>query len=238
MAWRAHAGDGKYAFSLTTFDPQGKLGQVERATQAAAQGPPLWGLVLEESDEVVFCCPQVLPPGAVDDGTPRFARVSSEIMVAHTGLSADGRLLLTAAQRMALQHEYTFDENMSIASFLEELSLLLQEYTMKPGVRPFGATLLVAYVPTAERQLTEGHRHAVLYRVDPSGSVLLLGKSAAVNGRFDNLESLSSKDELIQKMHAWLGQQPAREAPSSSITILAATLTREGAFDVSHHQIE
>jgi len=241
-------GDGKYAYSLTTFDQHGKLGQVERALEAAAKGPPIFGVALEDS--VIFCCPQALPcaPLDLDDGTPRFGKVSPEIMLSHSGLSADGRLLMAAAQRLAIQHEYTFDEYIRIETFLEELSLLVQEYTMKPGARPFGATILVAYVPTAERQLTEGHRYPAIYRVDPSGSVTFLGKVAALNGGLedytDRLESISEKDALVSELHSALTRmvrtQPTGEGPEEPrrrpYPILSGTLCREGLFQVCQHK--
>jgi 20S proteasome alpha/beta subunit len=132
--------DERYSYSLTTFDPSGKLNQVERAMQAAEQGTPVVAVV--KTDSVILAAPQVLPSPAftLDDGTSRFLLLTPEIMISHSGLSADGRILVAAAQRLAVEHEYTFDENISVGIFLEELSLLFQEYTMKPATRPFGAS--------------------------------------------------------------------------------------------------
>jgi 20S proteasome subunit alpha 2 len=178
--------DGRYSFSLTTFDPSGKLGQVERASQAAAKGTPVLALIRPSA--ILFASPQALPsPLIEDDGTSRFARVTSEIVVSHSGLSADGRVLVAAAQRMAVEHEYTFDEEIRVEIFLEELSLLFQEYTMKAAARPFGATLVVAYLPK-QRFLTDKHARPQLYRIDPSGSVLALGDHAIVNDSFGRTE--------------------------------------------------
>ena len=91
----------------------------------------------------------------MDDGTPRFAAVTPEIVVAHSGLAADGRVLLAAAQRLAVEHEYTFgngnEQHLDVAIFLEEMALLLQSYTRKPATRPFGASLVVAYLPMGDR---------------------------------------------------------------------------------------
>ena len=81
--------DGRYSFSLTTFDPQGKLAQVERATRAASLGTPVIGVCTQHG--VYLCAPQILPsPLMIDDGTARFFSISKTIAVAHSGI--DGRI--------------------------------------------------------------------------------------------------------------------------------------------------
>ena len=109
--------DGRHSFSLTTFDPTGKLGQVERASIAASLGTPLVA-VCRQSEvgvwKVVLAAPQILSsPFVRDDGTARFSPVTSQILVAHTGISADGRVIVAAAQRLAVEHAFTFGEEAS-----------------------------------------------------------------------------------------------------------------------------
>jgi hypothetical protein len=43
-SWQA---EGRYSFSLTTFDPTGKLGQFKRVMEAAVQGTPIVGLIVK-----------------------------------------------------------------------------------------------------------------------------------------------------------------------------------------------
>lgn len=233
-------GNGRYSYSLTTFDPSGKLGQVERAMQAAEQGTPIIALI--RSDGVIFAAPQVLPAFALDDGTARFSLVTPEIMVAHSGLSADGRILVAAAQRLALDHEYTFDEKIDIDIFLEELSLLFQEYTMKPAARPFGASLVVAFMPQSDFVLNPD---PALYRIDPSGNVESLDNCTVVHGSLertdvhkklkaiaDGRSEVLIKDSLptvVDILRNALHEQRAskRGDKFDDLTILTATLCRE-----------
>ena len=69
---------------------------------------------------------------------------------------------------------------------------------MKPGARPFGVTLLVAYAPSVNvpedggdspagiDALLPRHEKPHLYRIDPSGSVVSLGDShCVINGNFN-----------------------------------------------------
>lgn len=180
--------DGRHSFSLSTFDPTGKLGQVDYAAEAAAFGTPVVAVATHRG--VFLASPQVLPSPLIrDDGTARFSRVTSTILVAHSGLSADGRVLVEAAQQMAVQHEYAYDENIPIDIFLEELALKFQEYTMKPGSRPFGVTLVVAHLPPA------GSGPPMLFRIDPSGSVTSMGSYAVVNG-----SNLQTDDKLLDRL--------------------------------------
>jgi 20S proteasome subunit alpha 2 len=175
----------RFSFSLSTFDPSGKLGQVERAMIASSLGTPIVAVIKE--DRILMASPQVLPsPLMKDDGTTRFAPITQHIAMAHSGISADGRVLVSAAQQLAVEHAFTYDENIPIDLFLEELSLLFQEYTMTPGVRPFGAILLIAHTPATTPGNGEG---PLLFRIDPSGSITSYGGDqpvALINAKFTN----------------------------------------------------
>jgi len=179
--------EGRFSFSLSTFDPSGKIGQVDRALIASSLGTPILAVI--KNDRILLSAPQTLPsPLMEDDGTSRFAAVTPHIAVGHSGISADGRVLVAAAQQLAVEHAYTYDENIPIELFLEEMSLLYQEYTMTPGVRPFGAILLVAHTPREGRPQ--------LFRLDPSGSVTSYDENIAiVNGKFT-----SNRGELEASM--------------------------------------
>ena len=185
--------ENRHLYSLTTFHADGKLAQVERAVAAATHGVPILASVA--NNELLLVAPQFLPsPFYIDDGTSRFSRISSSIVVAHTGMSADGRVLVTASKRCSIEHEYTFEEEIGINKFLEEMSLLMQEATMTPGQRPFGSSLVVAYVPRSPGQDAAGDFSsdddddpppAQVYRIDPSGNVQAMGETAVLNGNVD-----------------------------------------------------
>jgi len=210
--------DGRHSYSLTTFDPNGKLGQVERAMEAAQQhGTPIVAIALEDS--VLLAAPQALPSAfAIDDGTPRFALVTPEIVVAHSGLAADGRIITAAAQRLAVEHEYTFDEHVDIAIFLEEMALLLQKYTSMAGARPFGASLIVAFVPETDLCLKPEPQ---LYRIDPSGNVATLERVALVHG---NLEHGTQLREQLQQITEKASQTQLEDNRSQLVVALQQAL--------------
>jgi 20S proteasome alpha/beta subunit len=266
--------EGRYSYSLTTFDPHGRLGQVERALEAAAHGTPIIAMVVPSQVDgntttarILLAAPQMVPsPFMVDDGTSRFVRITQSIVVSHSGIAADGRILVAAAQRMAMQHEYTFDEEMRIDLFLEEMSLLLQEYTMKAATRPFGAVLLVAHVP-CEKDTHEMEEDECLapriYRIDPSGSVVAYPNNfAVIHGNLERTD-LSSKLEQLLSMdwhkdialsNAWwedqlaallyqtLDAQAQKHHKSGGIpphmTLLTALLSSKDEFRVRRHELQ
>lgn len=256
---------GRHSYSLTTFDPSGKLGQVERALLAAEQGTPIVAWIQQQSTKegvavgggVILAAPQVLPDAfATDDGTGRFARITPEILVAHSGLSADGRILVSSAHRMAVEHEYTFDEDIGIALFLEEFSLLFQEYTMKPAARPFGASLVVAYLPQTDKG--GPNTSPMLFKIDPSGNVEALDGCAVIHGRLEQTDLLDELDSLIDDsfdssidicrekvvdlLRSALQQQATRKGVESfeGLTVLTATLSRyqDGKVMLRKHRYE
>lgn len=178
--------DGRHSYSLTTFSPNGKLGQVERALVAASLGTPIVGVI--KGNDIILASPQILPsPLMNDDGTSRFSVVSPQIILGHSGIASDGRVVMESAQRLVIEHSYTYDEPIPIGLFLEELSLLFQAYTMKPGARPFGCTLLVGYLPPPpprSRCSTNNTEKPRLFQIDCSGSVVELNTIAVINGQF------------------------------------------------------
>ena len=193
------AGGGRYSFSLSTFDQSGHLAQVEHAARAAALGPPVVAVSLTSDSSsadgsggdggtpgVVMASLFSTPnPLIEDDGTARFVRISDTISMSHSGISADGRTVIAAAQRLAVEHAYTFDEeDVPIDLFLEELSALFQRYTMKPGSRPFGCSVLVAHLPsnTSSSSSSSSRQCCRLYRVDPSGVVQMITPICCIGG--------------------------------------------------------
>ena len=204
--------DGRHSYSLTTFNTDGKLEQVERALVASSMGTPIIGII--KGDTILLSSPQILPsPLMNDDGTSRFTVVSPQIVVGHSGISADGRVLVESAQRLAIEHAYTFDEPISIRLFLEEISLLFQEYTMKPGARPFGCTLLVGFLPPLTPSTTGSSRSKIkqqkprLFQIDCSGTVVEHDTVAIINGKFPGedlktnlIDFANQNDEVVNEI--------------------------------------
>jgi 20S proteasome alpha/beta subunit len=221
-SWQA---EGRYSFSLTTFDPTGKLGQVERAMEAAVQGTPIVGLIVK-NNTIIMAAPQLLPsPLMQDDGTRRFSQLTDEICIAHSGIAADGRVLVAEAHRIAVEYQYTFDEPAPLPYLLEELAQIFQQYTMKPGSRPFGTSLLIGFNPR-DRSSSEV---PCFYRIDPSGAVTTLGECAVIHGELgttdvrERLQEVAAEQEMEQKiadvLRSTLMEQAFKKRQSDDVTM-------------------
>lgn len=201
-------------------------------------GTPVVAVV--KPDRIVMAAPQVLPsPLMEDNGTSRFAKITPEIMIAHSGLSADGRVLLTAAQGIAIQHEYTYDESIPIELLLEDLASLFQEYTMKPSVRPFGAILLIGYMPaksSRRRDTGKAFTEPMLFRIDPSGTVEGLKDYAIVNGHLDRTQLPTNLKELVAKEDA-AGDSSSSSWEESLARALQASLQEQASKKVSRSSL-
>ena len=239
---------GRYSFSLSTFDPDGKLAQVERAATAASLGPPVVAVSLTNGAGCVLSSLFSTPSPLVnDDGTARFVRISDTIAIAHSGVSADGRAVAAAAQRLAVEHAYTFaddgsDEEMApIDLFLEELSGLFQRYTMKPGSRPFGCSLLVAHIPPSNNNSGNSSSDSRssstccrLYRIDPSGMVRMLEPICCIGGG----EGGEVADKIVEQLEerSCAEASSLEEAERILLEVMREVLSEEDAKDVSDSQ--
>lgn len=217
----------RHSFSLTTFDSTGGLPQVEYAVKAASMGPPVVAITLE-SGETLIASPQVLPSAWTRcDGTPRIVQLTSSIVLAHSGVSADGRAVMAAVQRLAIEYQYTFDEEIPIENLLEELSMLFQDYTVKPGYRPFGCSILVA---TPESR----------YKMEPSGSVSRVEDPICMIGssmtKDISKEIYSDFEEAKTKLKlAFL--KDFRGDNSLNLSLICAFVAKDGTFSVENEQI-
>ena len=156
-------------------------------------------------------------------------RVSDAIAISHSGVSADGRVICAAAQRLAVEHAFTFEEDMPIEAFLEELSLLFQRYTMKPGSRPFGCSLLVTHMAPIDEDsadcCTEGvdlPASAAVYLIDPSGAVELMGDVGCIGTAGGNDVRRRISDALIKRRAA--DSESADEAQRIIVDVLREEL--------------
>ena len=233
---------GRFSYSLTTFDPAGKLIQLEHAVKASSLGVPIVAVVVQDGDceiiddeenidayettssssvntttstttslssrrmvknsrwKILMAAPQLLPsPLMSDDGTSRFVSVSPQVVIGHTGVAADGRTLIQEAQSIAVQHTYLYDEPIPIGLFLEELSLRMQEYTMKPASRPYATTLIVGFIPPdgngngGVSSNNWNSKKPRLFRVDCTGAVEELGDIGLINLKDDKKRVHSCK---------------------------------------------
>jgi proteasome alpha subunit len=185
-----------YDRAITVFSPEGRLFQVEYATEAVRHGPLAVGV--KAADGVVLAGEKRSPHPLADLETLRkILLIDDHVGTAIAGLHADARKLIDQARVKAQVNRFNYDEPILVQSLVVDICDTKQIHTQYGGARPFGVSFLVAGVDDTGPQL---------YTTDPSGSfwgwkATAIGKEADVVKEFfkDSLEkkkSLSLKEAL------------------------------------------
>jgi len=147
-------------FSLTTFSPSGKLVQIEYALNAVAAGKTSLGI--KATNGVVIASEKKVPSVLVDVASvEKINSLTSNIGTVYSGMGPDNRVLIGKGRKSAQQYWLQYKETIPVQQLTHELAAVMQEFTQRGGVRPFGVSLLVAGFDDEGPQL---------YQVDPSGS--------------------------------------------------------------------
>ncbi|KAJ1644739.1 Proteasome subunit alpha type-2 [Coemansia erecta] len=150
----------RYSFSLTTFAPNGKLLQIEHALAAVGNGSTSVGI--KAANGVVIATEKKTGSSLIDiSSLEHMAMVCESIGMVYSGMGPDFRVLVNSARKIAQQYRRVYMEDPPVRILVKELASVMQEFTQRGGVRPFGVSLLLAGVD---------ERGPSLYQVDPSGS--------------------------------------------------------------------
>ncbi|MFW9787625.1 MAG: archaeal proteasome endopeptidase complex subunit alpha [Candidatus Thorarchaeota archaeon] len=160
-----------YDRAITVFSPEGRLYQVEYATEAVRHGPLAVGV--KATNGVVLVGEKRSPhPMADPDSLKKILLIDDHVGTAIAGLHADARKLIDQARVQAQINRLSYDEPITISSLVVNICDTKQMHTQYGGVRPYGVSLLVAGVDDHGPQL---------FTTDPSGS--FWGWKAAAIGK-------------------------------------------------------
>ncbi len=149
-----------YDRAITVFSPEGRLYQVEYATEAVRHGPLAVGV--KAVDGVVLAGEKRSPHALADlDSLKKILLIDDHVGTAIAGLHADARKLIDQARVQAQINKLHYDEPILIQSLVVNICDDKQLHTQYGGARPYGVSLLVAGIDDNGPQL---------YTTDPSGS--------------------------------------------------------------------
>ncbi|CAI5740368.1 unnamed protein product [Peronospora destructor] len=176
--------DSAYSFSLTTFNPSGKLLQIEYALNAVNTGGKT-SLGIRCKNGVVIATEKKLPTILVDeDSHKKIAMISEPAGIVYSGLGPDYRVLVRKARKKAQIYVQKYKEHAPASILVREIAAVMQEFTQSGGVRPFGVSILYAGYDDDGPQL---------YQIDPSGAYF--GWKATAIGK----DSVSAKTFLERR---------------------------------------
>lgn len=155
-------GDSAYSFSLTTFSRTGKLLQIEYALNAVANGRTSLGICAK--DGVVIATEKKLSSELVDvEQVHKVEVITPTTGFCYAGVGPDYRVLVRRSRKSSQAYLRMYGEVQPVSQLVKRTANVMQEYTQRGGVRPFGISLLVGGIDEAD-----GSPH--LYQVDPSGT--------------------------------------------------------------------
>lgn len=150
-----------YDMAITVFSPDGSLYQVNYASEAVKRGATALGVKCNEG--IVLAVDKRIPSKLVQpESFEKIFQVDTHIGTATSGMIADARQLVERARLEAQIHRLTYDEDISVAVLCKKIGDLMQMHTQYGGLRPFGASLIIAGV----------NDEPELFVTDPSGGYL------------------------------------------------------------------
>lgn len=191
----ADGNNSRYSFSLTTFSPSGELVQIKHALAAIGGGATSLGI--KATNGVVLATEKKLPSTLVDENTvSKISLLTPEIGITYSGMGPDFRVLTRKARKDTQVYYRTYHELIPCSQLVRHTATVMQEFTQRGGVRPFGVSLLMAGYDA---------NGPCLYQVDPSGTYFAW-KASSIGKNMTNaktfLEKRYSEDmELEDAIH-------------------------------------
>jgi len=134
----------RYAFSLTTFSPSGKLVQIEYALNAVNQGVTALGI--KATNGVVLATENKTSTPLMDpQSTSKISLITPNIGMVYSGMGPDYRVLVDRARRVShTNYKRVYQEYPPSRILVQDVARVMQDATQSGGVRPYGVSLLVA----------------------------------------------------------------------------------------------
>jgi len=152
----------EYDRGVNTFNPDGRLFQVEYALEAIKLGSTAVGICTKEG--VILAVEKRLPSPLVEvDSVEKIMEIDAHLGAAMSGLVADARTLIDKARIESQNHTFTYNEPMRVQSIAQSISDVAIGFGQGDDVpsRPFGVSLLLAGIDENGPQL---------YNTDPTGT--------------------------------------------------------------------
>mmetsp|Transcript_9884 Transcript_9884/g.14754 ORF Transcript_9884/g.14754 Transcript_9884/m.14754 type:complete len:251 (-) Transcript_9884:1511-2263(-) len=152
------AGTG-YDLSTTTYNPEGKIFQVEYAVKATENGYTIVGLKCK--DGILVAGEKSITSRMLVQGSNKISYgLTKHAGAIITGVVPDGRAVMSRARQEAVQYQQIYSKEMGPKVLSDRIAQFMQLFTSYP-IRPFGSVVIVAGLDGNEPKL---------FMVDPSGN--------------------------------------------------------------------
>lgn len=108
-------------------------------------------------------------------------------------MGPDFRVLVRKGQKKAQEYYLRYGETIPVVELVKEVATIMQEFTQRGGVRPFGVSVLIAGFDDEGPQL---------YQVDPSGAYFGW-RASAIGKNFTNAKTFLEKVSCAARVCVW-----------------------------------
>ena len=186
---------GAYDRAITVFSPDGRLFQVEYASETVKRGATVLGIA---SNSGVVLAAEERATSKLQDPTFmwKIFQIDEHVGAAVAGLSCDAHILVDQARVYAQSNRLLYDEPIDVEILTRRIGEIKQLYTQHAGVRPFGISILFGGLDK---------RGSRLFWTDPSGAFLAYRAWAIGSGgdaaneilEADYKDDLSTDDSIL-----------------------------------------
>jgi len=150
-----------YDRAITVFSPDGRLYQVEYASETVRRGTIAVGVKCK--DGIVIAVEEKPRKLQISETAQKIFQIDDHVGVAAAGYIPDARSQVDNARFFSQSNKMIYDEPVEVEAIAKHLADQCQQYTQYAGVRPFGVALILGGVINKTPQL---------YLTDPSGTYI------------------------------------------------------------------
>ncbi|KXS15922.1 N-terminal nucleophile aminohydrolase [Gonapodya prolifera JEL478] len=150
----------QYDSDITTWSPQGRLFQIEYATEAVKQGSAAVGL-RSKTHAVLLALKR--SSGELASYQKKLVKIDAHLGVAIAGLTSDARVLTTFMRTESMRSRLVFDRPIPVHRVVAAVGDKAQINTQRYGGRPYGVGLLVVGADDAGPHLYECNPNGTFY---------------------------------------------------------------------------
>merc|ERR1712167_227749 len=141
-------------------------------------------LGVKAKNGVVIATEKKVPSILIDEtSVQKILMLTENIAIVYSGMGPDFRVLCRKGRKAAQTYYRVYREVIPVAMLVRELAAVMQEFTQRGGVRPFGISLLLAGFD---------HNGPQLFQIDPSGSYFAW-KASAIGKNMVNAKTFLEK---------------------------------------------
>lgn len=177
----------RYDRRTTTFNPDGRLLQVEYAIENINQDAPVVGILSKEGVVLAAEKKEFSKLFVPTRESGKLYKLDEHVMCSVSGIVADANYLVDTARVMAQRHLYRFHEPVPVEELVKELANEKHTYTQFGSSRPFGVSLMYAGYDVV--------RGFQLYNSDPSGNFSAFKAHATGKNSVNAISTLKSEYE-------------------------------------------